>query len=192
MFTALNYPSQDTGQQTTYYRVIYESKDVIKLKSFLASAILASRQDLGKVSHNSECIKYYVACCLVQVTCMDMLFLQALACYKNYEHLYLEDRKKTISAFQHTSPHFSDYESEMERYEKLEAEIMELPSSRYLNAAIQLSIEPLKLALTVEIKAWKTAYGRGLNDRYRTSMEATVQFVNDYSKKLARPIKVIR
>lgn len=79
----------------------------------------------------------------------------------------------------------------MEHYERLESEIMDLPSSCYLNAAIQLSIEPLKLALAVEAKAWKMAYGRGLNDRYRTSMEATVQFVNDYSKKLARPIKVI-
>lgn len=38
-----------TQQQTTYFRQIYDSKDVIKLKSFLASAILASRQDLGKV-----------------------------------------------------------------------------------------------------------------------------------------------
>lgn len=116
--------------------------------------------------------------------------VQALACYQQYEHLYVEDRKKKIADFQNTSPHFSDYESEMEHYEKLEAEIMDLPSSRYLNAAIQLSIEPLKLALAVEAKAWKTAYGRGLNDRYRKSMENIVQFVNDYSKKLARPIKV--
>ena len=102
----------------------------------------------------------------------------------------MDDRKKTISEFQNTFPHFSDYESEMQRYAKLEAEIMELPFSCYLNAAIQLSVEPLKLALAVEAKAWKTAYGHGLNDRYRKSMENTVQFVNDYSKKLARPIKV--
>lgn len=67
---------------------------------------------------------------------------------------------------------------------------MEFPSSIYLNAAIQLSVEPLKLALAVEAKAWKTAYGRGLNDHYRASMEKTVQFVKDYGKKLARPIKV--
>lgn len=97
----------------------------------------------------------------------------------------------TISEFQSNNLHFSDYESEMERYERLEAEIMELPSSQYLNAAIQLSTDPLKLALAVEAKAWKTAYGRGLNSHYRTSMETTVQFVTDYSKKLARPIKVI-
>lgn len=116
--------------------------------------------------------------------------MQALACYHKYDHLYIQERKNTISDFQSANLHFSDYESEMERYEKLETEIMELPSSRYLNAAIQLSTEPLKLALAVEAKAWKTAYGRGLNDRYRASMETTVQFVTDYSKKLARPIKV--
>lgn len=115
---------------------------------------------------------------------------QALVKYQKYEHLYIEERKLKINEFQSTCPHFSEYESEMERYEKLEAEIMELPSSCYLNAAIQLSIDPLKFALAVEAKAWKTAYGRSLNDRYRTSMESTVQFVNDYSKKLARSIKV--
>ena len=128
---------------------------------------------------------------LVQLSHLHFhLIPQALVRYQKYEHLYVEERKSTILQFQNTNPHFSDYESEMERYEKLEAEILELSSSRYLNAAIQLSIEPLKLALAVEAKAWKTAYGRGLNDRYRTSMESTVQFVNDYSKKLARPIKV--
>ena len=43
-------PGLDYGNhQATYFRVIYESKDVIKLKSFLASAIIASRQDLNKV-----------------------------------------------------------------------------------------------------------------------------------------------
>lgn len=128
---------------------------------------------------------------LFSTSSIDIKILQAAASYRQYEHLYTQDRKQTIAKFQADSPHFSDYEMAMERFERLEAEIMELPSSQYLNAAIQLSIEPLKLALVVEAKAWKTAYGRGLNDRYRKSMETTVQFVNDYSKKLARPIKVI-
>ena len=116
--------------------------------------------------------------------------LQALACYQKYDHLYVLERKATIAEFQQANLHFSDYESEMERYEKLEAEIMELSPSQYLNAAIQLSTEPLKFALAVEAKAWKTAYGRSLNDRYRTCMESTVHFVTEYSKKLSRPIKV--
>ena len=116
--------------------------------------------------------------------------VQVLEKYRRYEHLYVEERKVAICKFQDSSPHFSDYEQEMERYEKLEAEILSLPSSERVNAAITLSIEPLKLALAVEAKAWKTAYGHGLNERYRTSMENIVQFISDYSKRLSRPVKV--
>ena len=36
---------------TNYFRIIHDSKDVLKLASVLSSAILASRQDLMKVSH---------------------------------------------------------------------------------------------------------------------------------------------
>ncbi len=113
-----------------------------------------------------------------------------ISLYSDYEHLYITERSEAITQFQTSNPHFSDYESKMERYERLETEISELPSSVYLNAAIQLSTEPLKLALVVEAKAWKTAYGHSLNERYRSSMETIVTFITDYSKKLARPIKV--
>ena len=78
----------------------------------------------------------------------------------------------------------------MEHYERLETEISELPSSYYLNTALTLSIEPLKLALAVEAKAWKTAYGHSLNHTYQSSMENIVKFINEYTKKLGRPIKV--
>ena len=53
------------------------------------------------------------------------------------------------------------------------------------------SLEPLKMALLVEAKAWKTAYGRSLNARYRASMDKIFQFASEYSKKLSRPILVI-
>ncbi len=114
-----------------------------------------------------------------------------MAYYHGYEHLYTTDRDAAIATFHASNPHFSDYEGEMERYDKLETEISELLSHHYLNPAIRLSVEPLKLALAVEAKAWKTAYGHSLNERYRSSMENIVKFVNDYSKKLARPIKVL-
>ena len=35
--------------QETYHRAIYDSKEVIKMKGVLSSAILASRPDLNKV-----------------------------------------------------------------------------------------------------------------------------------------------
>ena len=64
---------------------------------------------------------------------------QVLGSYQCYEHLYVREREATIQEFQASSPHFSEFEGEMELYEKLEGEITELPASRYLNAAIQLS-----------------------------------------------------
>ena len=51
------------------------------------------------------------------------------------------------------------------------------------------SIEPLKLALTVEAQAWKQAYGRSLNSHYKASMDKIVHFLNEYQKKLQRPIQ---
>ena len=64
---------------------------------------------------------------------------QVLESYQCYEYLYVREREATIQEFQASSPHFSEFEGEMELYEKLEGEITELPASRYLNAAIQLS-----------------------------------------------------
>lgn len=64
---------------------------------------------------------------------------QVVARCQKYEHLYLQEREATILEFQAGNPHFSEIEAEMERYERLEAEVMELPSSQYLNAAIQFS-----------------------------------------------------
>ncbi len=110
--------------------------------------------------------------------------------YQDYEDLYITERDVAIATFQASNPHFSDYESEMERYERLETEISNLPSTQYLNTALTLSIEPLKLALAVEAKAWMTHYGHSLNHQYRSSMENIVKFINDYTKKLGRPIKV--
>ena len=49
--------------------------------------------------------------------------------------------------------------------------------------------EPLKLALRVEIKAWKLMFGKELNNKYRTNMEEILSFVEEYSKRLARPIR---
>ena len=49
--------------------------------------------------------------------------------------------------------------------------------------------EKLKLALRVEIKAWKLLFGKELNNKFRDKMEEVLTFVDEYSKKLARPIR---
>ena len=49
--------------------------------------------------------------------------------------------------------------------------------------------EPIKLALNIEAKAWKMQLGKTLNQEYRKKMDNISDFVSDYAKRLARPIK---
>lgn len=65
--------------------------------------------------------------------------LQALVVYENYKGLYTLEREQVLAEFQSNNPHLSEFESEMERYEKIENEINQLPAQQSLTAAIQLS-----------------------------------------------------
>ena len=48
--------------------------------------------------------------------------------------------------------------------------------------------EPFKLALLVEIKAWKLLFGHSINNKYKQRMDEIMQFVSEYSKRLGRQI----
>lgn len=43
--------------------------------------------------------------------------------------------------------------------------------------------------MRVEIKAWKLLFGKELNNKFKNKMEEVLDFVDEYSTKLARPIK---
>lgn len=51
------------------------------------------------------------------------------------------------------------------------------------------SPEPMKLALSIEAKAWKMLLCRYLNEEYKKKMSDMITFINDYLKKLSRPIR---
>lgn len=50
-------------------------------------------------------------------------------------------------------------------------------------------LESLKLALRVEIQQWKLLFGKALNASYKTKLEDILEFIEDYSKRLSRPIR---
>ena len=50
-------------------------------------------------------------------------------------------------------------------------------------------LDPIKLALTIEAQAWKMLLGKSLNQEYRKKMDGVSDFVAEYTKRLARPIK---
>jgi len=47
----------------------------------------------------------------------------------------------------------------------------------------------LKLAFRVEIKEFKLLFGKELNSNYRKKLDDILEFVEDYSKRLSRPIR---
>lgn len=59
--------------------------------------------------------------------------------YESYQGLYTLDREQVLTQFQASTPHLSEFEAEMECYERLENDITMLPSQQSLTAAIQLS-----------------------------------------------------
>lgn len=48
--------------------------------------------------------------------------------------------------------------------------------------------EPLKIALAIEAKAWKMLLCRYLNEEYKKKMTDMMSFINEYLKKLSRPL----
>jgi dynein heavy chain len=55
--------------------------------------------------------------------------------------------------------------------------------------ATALLTERLKLGLISEIKMWRQGYGAACNTLYRKEMNNILQFIDDVSKRLVRPIK---
>lgn len=47
----------------------------------------------------------------------------------------------------------------------------------------------LKLTLTAETKAWMVVIGRHCNKKYKSEMENIFTLVEEFNKKLSRPIK---
>ena len=60
---------------------------------------------------------------------------------------------------------------------------------RVLLLAFPSSPEPMKLALSIEAKAWKMLLCRYLNEEYKKKMSDMITFINEYLKKLSRPIR---
>ena len=52
-----------------------------------------------------------------------------------------------------------------------------------------MSSKNIKLALTVEAKAWKHALCRHMHKQYLTKMNDTFETIDDFAKKLSRQIR---
>ncbi|KAJ8316142.1 LOW QUALITY PROTEIN: hypothetical protein KUTeg_006156 [Tegillarca granosa] len=151
---------QETPTLKNYYKGIADNKDVAKYVMMMSSALSTLKADV----------------------------MEALQRYSDYSFLWEKDRQEAVTEFIETDPILSEYKAKVAMFKKLEDNIDDIPASETVGP-IELFTEPLKLALRVEIKAWKLLFGKELNHKYCEKMEEILNFIDDYSKRLARPIR---
>ncbi|XP_074204733.1 dynein axonemal heavy chain 8 isoform X2 [Camelus bactrianus] len=143
-----------------FYPGVAEHKDISKLVLLLSSSV----NSLRKVAH------------------------EALQDFQKYKTLWTEDRDVKVKEFLSNNPSLTEIRSEILYYATFEQEIDELKPVIVVGA-LELHTEPMKLALSIEAKAWKMLLCRYLNEEYKKKMSDMIAFINEYLKKLSRPIR---
>ncbi|KFO26999.1 Dynein heavy chain 8, axonemal [Fukomys damarensis] len=113
---------------------------------------------------------------------------EALQEFQKYKTLWTEDQDVKVKEFLGNNPSLTEIRSEILRYATFEQEIDELKPI-IIVGALELHTGPMKLALSIEAKAWKMLLCRYLNEEYKKKMSDMIAFINEYLKKLSRPIR---
>uniref|UniRef100_A0A8C2VG97 Dynein axonemal heavy chain 8 n=1 Tax=Chinchilla lanigera TaxID=34839 RepID=A0A8C2VG97_CHILA len=113
---------------------------------------------------------------------------EALQEFQKYKTLWTEDRDVKVKEFLGNNPSLTEIRSEILHYATFEQEIDELKPI-IIVGALELHTGPMKLALSIEAKAWKMLLCRYLNEEYKKKMSDMIAFINEYLKKLSRPIR---
>uniref|UniRef100_A0A667G8R3 Dynein axonemal heavy chain 8 n=1 Tax=Lynx canadensis TaxID=61383 RepID=A0A667G8R3_LYNCA len=143
-----------------FYPGVAEHKDISKLVLLLSSSV----NSLRKVAH------------------------EALQDFQKYKTLWTEDRDVKVKEFLANNPSLTEIRSEILHFATFEQEIDELKPIIVVGA-LELHTGPMKLALSIEAKAWKMLLCRYLNEEYKKKMSDMIAFINEYLKKLSRPIR---
>ncbi|TKC53227.1 hypothetical protein EI555_007550, partial [Monodon monoceros] len=147
-------------QNRNYYKNVSDNKEILKLVSVLSTIINSTKKEV----------------------------IASTDCFKRYNHIWQKEKEETIVTFIMKNPLLSEFESQILYFQKLEQEINTEPE--YICAGtIALYTADLKFTLTAETKAWMVVIGRHCNKKYRSEMENIFTLVEEFSKKLNRPIK---
>ncbi|KAK9411910.1 dynein heavy chain 8 axonemal [Crotalus adamanteus] len=113
---------------------------------------------------------------------------EALQDFQKYKALWTEDRDAKVQQFLANNPSLTEIRSEILHYATFEQEIEDLKPTVSVGP-IELNTGPMKLALSIEAKAWKMLLCRYLNEEYKKKMQDMISFITEYLKKLSRPIR---
>ncbi|XP_028903091.1 dynein heavy chain 8, axonemal isoform X1 [Ornithorhynchus anatinus] len=143
-----------------FYPGVAEHKDISKSVLLLSSSVNSLRKSTG----------------------------EALQEFLKYKVLWTEDREVKVQQFLASNPSLTEIRAEILYYATLEQEIEELKLIIPVGA-LELHTGPMKLALSIEAKAWKMLLCRYLNEEYKKKMMDMITFINEYLKKLSRPLR---
>ncbi|XP_004624242.1 dynein heavy chain 8, axonemal [Octodon degus] len=166
-----------TGRQTKKEeRSFEEAIPVRKLKNFYPG--VAEHKDISKL----------VLLLSSSVNSLRTVAQEALQEFQKYKTLWTEHRDVKVKEFLGNNPSLTEIRSEILHYATFEQEIDELKPIIVVGA-LELHTGPMKLALSIEAKAWKMLLCRYLNEEYKKKMSDMIAFINEYLKKLSRPIR---
>ncbi len=108
--------------------------------------------------------------------------------FTGYSELWEKEADVTVKQFMQSQPLIVDFEAKLRHYKKIETEIEEFAPLYQVGSIVYIT-ENLKRALLTEILNWKLAYGKAMNEEASANMKRTFDFIEDLSKRLARPCK---
>ena len=85
------------------------------------------------------------------------------------------------------NPGLTEFETAIKEYQTIESTVQEIPATIRV-AAIELVTDPLRLSLIAETTAWKNDFGKNLNKKASTDMQAIFTFCGKISKVFTRKV----
>jgi dynein heavy chain, axonemal len=149
-----------TQASRSYFKPIYDNKDISKLSSLLFTCISSTKKDV----------------------------LYTLEKMKSYQFMWNKDRDDDVKEFMTQQPRVGEFETKIKEFEAQIADVNAY--AEYVAVgAVALYTEKLKLGLISEIGLWKSAYGQACNQKYRKEINEILLFIEDVNKRLHREIK---
>ncbi|XP_022239106.1 dynein heavy chain 8, axonemal-like [Limulus polyphemus] len=146
-------------EETNYYKIISDNKDISKIVMMLNSAITSIRKEVKDI----------------------------ITTYDEYETLWKGNKEEKIKEFMAQDPPLAEIKVLMLYYEDIEITICDIPPS-VSTGVVEVFTEDIKLSLSVEARGWKMLLGKYLNMTYHHKVMDIVEFISESSKKLSRPI----
>uniref|UniRef100_A0A8C9TK44 Dynein axonemal heavy chain 8 n=1 Tax=Scleropages formosus TaxID=113540 RepID=A0A8C9TK44_SCLFO len=157
--TSLACIDQTARKPKNFYQGVADHKDIGKLVGMLTSAMNSLRKPASDV----------------------------IQLFQTFNVVWVEDRDVKVKEFMASNPSLAQIKSEISNYVAFEEDIEEIKPIIILGS-IELSTEPLKMSLSVEVKAGKILLCKYLNEEYKKKMADVNAFIGEHLKKLSRPI----